>query len=187
MDGDASAAGPGRVRPEVALPRASRAARGSRQALVHFGFDAGTGRHRVWGTAFLTHEGLTVNLVGGEVPHIGAVAVSIPRSSLANSRRRSTTTSVLTMVGHKEDELARPVAAELAQTLDRTTVVVAGVHLYRARAADLAKVFENAGRAVEVIVAKVRAAARESGHVTHADGPGDRGRWIRAGGGRTHE
>jgi hypothetical protein len=129
---------------------------------VHFDFDAGTGRHRIWGTAFLSHEGLAVNLVGGEVPHIGAVAVSIPRPSLANPRQRSATTSVITVVGHKEDELARPIAAELARTLDRTTVVVAGVHIRVASPADLARIFENAGRAVEVIIAKVKAAARRS-------------------------
>jgi hypothetical protein len=105
---------------------------------------------------------LAVTLVGGEVPHIGAVAVSIPRPSLANARRRSATTSVFTLVGHKEDEIARPLAAELARTLDRTTVVIAGVHIRRAGAADLARVFENAGRAMEAIVANVKAAARRS-------------------------
>jgi hypothetical protein len=125
----------------------------------HFAFGAGTGRHRLWGTAFLSAGGLAVNLVGGEVPHIGAVAVSIPRPSSADARRRGATTSVITVEGHREDELARPFAAELARRLDRTTVVVAGVHIRRAGAADLAQVFENAGRAVEVIVARVKAAA----------------------------
>jgi len=146
----------------VASRRASRGAAGTPRAPLHFDFDAGTGRHRIWGTAFVSHEGLAVNLVGGEVPHIGAVAVSIPRFSRADARQRSATTSVFTLVGHKEDELARPFAAELARTLDRTTVVVAGVHVRRASAADLARVFENAGRAVEVIVAKVKAASRRS-------------------------
>ncbi len=127
-----------------------------------FDFDAGAGRHRIWGTAFLSHEGLTVNLVGGEVPHIGAVAVSIPRPSRADAGRRGASTSVITVAGHKEDELARPFAAELARALGRTTVVVAGVHIRRARPADLAKVFENAGRAVEAIIARVKAAARKS-------------------------
>ena len=128
-----------------------------------------------------------MNLVGGEVPHIGAVAVSIPRPSLANSRQRSATTSVFTILGHKEDELARPVAAELARTLDRTTVVVAGVHLRRARAVDLARVFENAGHVVEVIVAKTRAAAGQGDHVSRADASGDRGHRNPAGGGGKDE
>lgn len=134
---------------------------------AHFDFGAGRGRHRIWGTAFLSPGGLAVTLVGGEVPHIGAVAVSIPRPSLANARRRSATTSVFTVVGHREDEIARPLAAELARTLDRTTVVIAGVHIRRAGAADLARVFENTGRAVEVIIAKVKAAARRSRTAHH--------------------
>jgi len=174
------------MRPEIARPRAGGGARSSRQAPVSFEFEAGTGRHRVWGTAFLSHEGLAVNLVGGEVPHIGAVAVSIPRPSLANSRQRSATTSVFTILGHKEDELARPIAAELARTLDRTTVVVAGVHLRRARAVDLARVIENAWHAVEVIVAKAKAAARQWGHVNRADASGDHGHRNRAGDGGKH-
>lgn len=146
----------------VASRRPSRNAAGTPSAPVRFDFDAGTGRHRIWGSAFLSHGGLAVNLVGGEVPHIGAVAVSIPRPSRADARQRSATTSVITVVGHKEDELARPIAAELARTLDRTTVVVAGVHIRRAGPADLARIFENAGRAVEVIIAKAKAVARRS-------------------------
>jgi hypothetical protein len=122
---------------------------------LHFEFSQGTGRHRIWGTVFLSMGGLAVNLVGGEGPHIGAVAISIPRP--AGPRKRGATTSVFTLPGHREDELARPVAARLAQALRRTTVVVAGVHIHRARTADIARVFENAGRAVEVIVAGVKA------------------------------
>ncbi len=139
----------------ISVPRPRRAAAEKPPASSYFAFEAGTGRHRVWGTAFLSHEGLAVNLVGGEVPHIGAVAVSIPRPSLENPRQRSVSTSIFTVVGHKEDELARPVAAELARALDRTTVVVAGVHIHRARAPDLGKIFENAGQIVEAIIARV--------------------------------
>lgn len=127
------------------------------QAPLQFEFGEGTGRHRIWGTAFASRDGLAVNLVGGDRPHIGAVAISIPPASMANPRQRSATTSVFTVPGHREDELARPVAAGLAQALQRTTVVIAGVHIDRARIADIAQVFENAGRAVEVIIAKVKA------------------------------
>jgi hypothetical protein len=136
--------------------RRSRDAPPALPAPLQFEFDAGAGRHRVWGTAFVSHEGLAVNLVGGDVPHIGAVAISIPRPSRADARRRTATTSVFALLGHREDELARPFAASLAQALGRTTVVVAGVHIRRAGPADIAKVFENAGRAVEAIIARLR-------------------------------
>jgi hypothetical protein len=165
----------------VSSPRAPqrprRGAAAAPPASGHFAFEAGTGRHRLWGTAFLSHEGLAVNLVGGDRPHIGAVAVSIPRPSLANPRQRSVSTSVFTVVGHKEDELARPVAAELARALGRTTVVVAGVHIRRAGPADLGTIFENAGRAVEAIIAGVKAShgdTRRAGETSAGGAPTQR-------------
>ena len=156
MTGDAARrpgvrASAGRGGPRPACPPQDLAAGGCLR------FEAGTGRHRLWGTAQLSHDGLSVNLLGGEVPHIGAVAVSIPRVSLSSPRRRSATTSVFTIVGHKEDELARSVASELARRLGVITVVVAGVHIRRAGPADIATVLGNANQAVKAILAEVKA------------------------------
>jgi gallate decarboxylase subunit D len=116
-------------------------------------FAVGTGRHRLWGTALFSHGGLGVNVLGGSVPHIGAVAVGIPRPSLARPGRRSATTSVLALVGHKDDELARSMATELACGLGMTVVVTAGVHLPHARASDIAAVLRNASDAAKAILA----------------------------------
>ncbi|MBI4842521.1 MAG: hypothetical protein HY803_15920 [candidate division NC10 bacterium] len=149
------------MKPGASSRQPPRAVGATPQTPIQFEFDAGAGRHRVWGTAFVSHEGLAVNLVGGDVPHIGAVAISIPRPSRADARRRSATTSIFALLGHKEDDRARPFAASLAQALGRTTVVVAGVHIRRAGPADIAKVFENAGRAVETIIARVKAPSRD--------------------------
>ncbi len=155
-----------------------RIAGGRRARPASFHFSAGAGRHRVWGAAFLSHGGLVVTLVGGEVPHVGAVAVSIPRPSLSNARMRSATTSVLAIPGHKEDELARPLAAELACALGRTTVVVAGIHIRRARQEDIERVVGNAGRALEAIIAKVRGDSNQRSRSKQTGPPGP---WARGG------
>jgi hypothetical protein len=128
-----------------------------------FPFVAGQGRHRLWGTALLTDQSLSVNLLGGEVPHIGAVAIGVPRPSLARRGMRSATTSVLTLVGHKEDELARSMAGDLARELGITSVVVAGVHLECARPADIALVLKNADHAVKTILARATQRSRAKG------------------------
>ena len=158
------------MKPSASSRRPIGEAQVTPQAPIQFEFDAGAGRHRVWGTAFVSQEGLAVNLVGGDIPHIGAVAISLPRPSLANPRRRSATTSVFALPGHKEDELARLFAASLAQALGRTTVVVAGVHIRRAGPADIARVFENAGRAVETIIARLKAHPRAPNRVVGTHG-----------------
>jgi hypothetical protein len=124
-------------------------------------FTAGDGRLRVWGTAFFSPGGLSVNCVGGDGPHIGAVAIGIPRPSLARPGRRSSTTSVFALTGHKEDELARSMASDLARRLGVTAVVVAGVHVARATPSDIAAVLRNAGDAVRAILASAAPTRRQ--------------------------
>lgn len=125
-----------------------------------FSFAAGAGRHRVWGTALVSQGSLSVNLLGGTAPHIGAVAVALARWSRARSGQRSATTSVFALLGHKDDELARSVATELARRLGITVVVTAGVHLPRARSRDIASVVRNAGDAVKAILAEAASPRR---------------------------
>jgi len=71
---------------------------------------------------------ILVYIWGGQRPHIGAVAAAQPRPSLADENRRSATCSVLTYLGHKEDEIVKPVAEHLSAALDTHVVVTAGIH-----------------------------------------------------------
>lgn len=71
---------------------------------------------------------LLVVVTGGPLPHIGAVAAATPRKSLADPDRISASTSVFCYVGHKEDEIARFLAQNLAAGLKRKVVVTAGMH-----------------------------------------------------------
>jgi hypothetical protein len=72
---------------------------------------------------------LCVALSGGDRPHIGAVALSQARPSLHGDGSLSATTSVLALTGHKEDDLARALAARLAVGLDTTVCVSCGIHV----------------------------------------------------------
>ena len=130
-----------------------------------FTFAAGVGRHRVWGTALLTRRSVCVSLHGGESPHVGAVGIGLPRASLRRPGFRSASTSVVTVPGHKEDELVRPLASELARRLRRTAVVVAGIHLRKARARDVAVLSRNAARAVALVLRAIPAASQQHGGV----------------------
>lgn len=73
-------------------------------------------------------DDLLVYIWGGEVPHIGAVAAAQPRPSLANKIKTSATASVLTYLGHKEDEVVKYVAERLSGDLNAKVVVTAGIH-----------------------------------------------------------
>jgi hypothetical protein len=85
--------------------------------------------YRVQISAFSVGNDLVVIVSGGEKPHVGAVAVSIPRLSLANSEIVSSSTSVFTLVGHKEDDLAKAMAGKIAAALEKNVVLTAGIHV----------------------------------------------------------
>jgi len=72
---------------------------------------------------------LCLVITGGDRPHLGAVALAQARPSLEDSSKVSASTSVLTVLGHKEDILARNAAQCLAAGLNRTVAVCCGIHV----------------------------------------------------------
>jgi gallate decarboxylase subunit D len=73
-------------------------------------------------------DDLLVSMWGGTHPHIGAVALSLPRPSLKDKKKTSATSSVLTVLGHKEDQTVKSVSETLTAALKKNTVVSAGIH-----------------------------------------------------------
>ncbi len=90
----------------------------------------------------------SITLSGGDVPHIGATAIAVPRESLDNSKyplegkKNSASASVICVTGHKEDELARGVALKLCTKWQVNCVVSAGIHLTKIEAHTL-EIVEN--------------------------------------------
>lgn len=103
----------------------------------------GEGRLRVEAVVALPGPDISVCFGGGEAPHIGAVALGIPRPSLMDPTVPSASASVLCATGHKEDELARSAALELATVFGCRVSVSVGLHVDDATAADIREMAEN--------------------------------------------
>jgi hypothetical protein len=86
------------------------------------------GKYPIHSMSILLGEDLLTCLWGGTKPHIGAIALALPRASLADHTITSSTASVLTMLGHKEDGLVKAVAEQLSARLNKNVVVTAGIH-----------------------------------------------------------
>ncbi len=97
-------------------------------------------------------ENLLVAIWGGELPHIGAVAIAQPRPSLKDPDRISSTASVFCLVGHKEDDLAKATAEILAATLNTTVVVTAGIHWDNLDAGGIRKVLQNSEILIDLLL-----------------------------------
>lgn len=89
------------------------------------------------GTVIILDNNDVIIVVTGGYDHIGAIGLAVPRPSLLDQERLSATSSILTMLGHKEDELVKYVSEKVASATGRNVVVIAGVHYDDLPLADL--------------------------------------------------
>ncbi|SHJ61928.1 prenylated flavin chaperone LpdD [Propionispora hippei] len=80
---------------------------------------------------------------GGEAPHVGAAALASSRPSLEQNGGISATASVLCVMGHKDDLLARDAAMRLASRLNTTVLVSVGLHVDQATKEDIRQLQVN--------------------------------------------
>ncbi len=86
------------------------------------------GRYKLEGLVQEIGADVLVSIWGGTLPHIGAVAMAMPRPSLKDSRKWSATSSNFTFLGHKEDRLVKRISEKLSAALRKNVVVAAGIH-----------------------------------------------------------
>lgn len=87
-------------------------------------------------------DDFNISIFGGDKPHIGAVALAIANIR-GYTRKYSPTVNVLTVIDHKDDEIARFVAKDLAIYFNAQVVVTAGVHIDNASKEDLLETMKN--------------------------------------------
>jgi hypothetical protein len=106
--------------------------------------------------AVVMNGGVVMTLAGGDLPHVGAVALAEPRPSRTERGKTSSTVSVLVRLGHKEDDLAKRLAGELAASLKVPVVLSAGIHIDQASAKEIHEAELLAGALVMDSVPKIR-------------------------------
>jgi len=108
-------------------------------------------------TIVKTNDGISIYIGGGQKPHIGTVVISQPRKSLTGDRVIKCTTSVINTLGHKDDEIAIPIAEEICKKFEVTTVVTAGVHIDDANDLDIKQLKSNS----EILMSLMTSAIEE--------------------------
>ena len=101
-------------------------------------------------------EDLLVVISGGEKPHIGAVAAAQPRPSLKDPFVTSATASVICYVGHKEDDLAKHAAENLAASFNTRVVVTAGIHWDDLSEKGIQKVVLNSRELLDLVIGRIK-------------------------------
>lgn len=101
------------------------------------------GKYSVQAVVYTCGEDLSVTICGGTKPHVGAAALGVPYPSLTGDGTVSASVSVLCAAGHKEDELVRETAKQLASRFCCNVAVSAGIHIENASAQDIQRIWKN--------------------------------------------
>jgi isopentenyl-diphosphate delta-isomerase len=109
----------------------------------------------VYAQVTLAGSDLIVAIGGGPAPHIGATAVGVPRVLKYDQINRTASVSVYTVTGHREDEVARPVAMRLASRFNHTVAVTCGIHLDNATREQVLTYVSRSNELVDAIEAWV--------------------------------
>lgn len=97
--------------------------------------------------SFEMGDGLVLMLTGGNKPHIGAVALAIPY-------KQTSSASLLSVYGHKDGEIAKPLAEKVSKEIKKTVVVIVGIHLDNATKEDIQKFINNSNSEVDKFLDK---------------------------------
>lgn len=114
-------------------------------------FSHGSSPYKVEAHVTLIGSDLLVALYGGSKPHIGSVAVALPRPSLRDKKQMSSTSSVYNFLGHKDYIIAQRVAELLSSRLNKNVVVVAGIHIDKITQRGIEKIKENCDKLTQKI------------------------------------
>ena len=94
-------------------------------------------------------DDLLVLLYGGERGHIGSCILSIPRQSLDKEDEISCTSSVLNIVGHKDEEVGREAAEAITKKTKKKVMLVCGIHYDEVTDKDIKEIKDICRRLVQ--------------------------------------
>ena len=123
-------------------------------------FSCGSSPYKIEAEVRLVGLDLMVILYGGSEPHIGSIAVALPRPSLKNEKKMSSTSSVYNFLGHKDGVVAQKLSETLSAGLNKNVVVVAGIHIDKITERGIAKVLENCDKLAHKIYKVIGAKGR---------------------------
>lgn len=91
-------------------------------------------------------------LTGGDMPHIGCAAVAVPRHSLSGNGEISCTSSVINLLGHKDESLCRYIAEALCIRFGVAVTCTGGIHVDGIQTEQIAEIQDAVSRLLERII-----------------------------------
>lgn len=109
----------------------------------------------IYASALVTADGVSVTICGGEKPHVGGMAMSVPRSG-SHRIPPGCDTWITPRPHHRDAELASMVSKIICQATGSCTAVVAGVHIHGAEPREIELLMENSQAVSHLLIDKIR-------------------------------
>lgn len=123
--------------------------------MKHLSVSVREGRFLLQASVLVIGPDLMVSIWGGTHPHIGAVALALPRPSLKDKKKTSATSSVLTVLGHKEDQTVKVVSETLSAIFKTNVVVTAGIHWDNLKSEEITSIVKLTEKLTQGIINKL--------------------------------
>jgi len=111
----------------------------------YYAASVGEGRLLVKVAIHVMEDSISAEITGGEKPHVGCVILALPEKTARS----------LVIDGHRDHELALPLAEELCRMTGLAVGMSAGIHIDRAENAEIAALSANAREAFNVLAGEI--------------------------------
>ena len=99
------------------------------EAIQAVRLSVGDGIFKVIAEVKIIGDDLMISVWGGIKPHVGSISVSVPRPGLKDNTSMSSTSSVINLIGHKDEVVARKFSEQLAAKFNKNAIATAGIHI----------------------------------------------------------
>lgn len=97
-------------------------------------------------------------LSGGEQEHIGCIVQSYPRPSLKDVQKMSATSSILNVIGHKDEFICRYVSETFCVALKTMIVCTGGVHIEKATEYEIQEIVDGIKKWIPKVIEQMKRA-----------------------------
>lgn len=115
----------------------------------------GEGRYVIDISAAITKDGIAAIITGGEKPHVGGSALSVPRPDNGQDKIQCDTW-ITPRPGHRDSEIAALVSRIICTDMKMTAAVTAGIHIDKAQKEEIGKLVENSREAARLLTKKIK-------------------------------
>lgn len=122
--------------------------------------EVGSKSLKIYILCIVPDKDIIIYIGGGNKSHIGAISLGVPRKSITD-KGVSSSASVVSVTGHKEDLLSRDIALKVSREFNCNVSVIAGIHLKDATNIEIDQLIKNTYKGINILISELKMICKE--------------------------